>query len=153
VPEAASRVALQGREGLEMQPDSPPELAEELGWGSQLLLTATAAASLVVIWHDQQLLRRGLLAEGPFTPGALCQRTRASGKTISLVDLSLYPGRAEFDGLLAGLPAVVVHPLGQEGWLVVGGWSARCFSRGDLLWLEGWAQRLRARLLAWRPAA
>ena len=153
VPEAAARVDLQGREGLELRPNLPPELAEELGWGSQLLLTATAAASLVVIWDGQQLLRRGLLAEGPFAPGALCQRARASGKTISLVDLSLYPARAEFDGLLAGLPAVVVHPLGQEGWLVVGGWSARCFSRSDLLWLEGWAQRLRARLLAWRPAA
>ncbi|MFN5696742.1 MAG: cofactor assembly of complex C subunit B, partial [Cyanobacteriota bacterium] len=38
--------------------------------------------------------------------------------------------------------AVVVQPLGAEGLLLLGGWSARCFSRSDLAWIEGWAQRL-----------
>jgi hypothetical protein len=46
------------------------------------------------------------------------------------------------DGLLPGLPAVLVQPLGEEGVLLLGGWSARCFGRGDQAWVEGWAQRI-----------
>lgn len=37
---------------------------------------------------------------------------------------------------------MVIQPLGEQGLLLLGGWSARCFSRSDLLWLEGWARRL-----------
>jgi catechol 2,3-dioxygenase-like lactoylglutathione lyase family enzyme len=44
-----------------------------------------------------------------------------------------------------GAPAVVVQPLGSSAWLVVGGWAPRCFSRADLVWIEGWARRLTAR--------
>jgi hypothetical protein len=35
-----------------------------------------------------------------------------------------------------------VQPIGRDGLLLVGGWSPRCFGRGDLLWIEGWASRL-----------
>ena len=146
VPEAAARAALEGREGLELTEGLPDGVAEELGWGSQMLLTATPAATLVVLWDGVPLLRRGLLGEGHFNPGELCKRARAKGSAISLVDLRLYPGRDEFNGLLPGLPAVVVQPLAERGWVVLGGWSARCFSRSDLQWLEGWGRRLTARL-------
>lgn len=152
VPEAAARAALEGREGLELANGLPPVVAEELGWGSQMLLTATPAATLVVLWDGALLLRRGLLGEGAFGPGELCKRAQAKGSAISLVDLRLYPGRDEFDGLLPGLPAVVVQPLAQRGWVVMGGWSARCFSRSDLQWLEGWGRRLTVRLEGEMPA-
>ena len=148
VPEAAARASLQGEEGLELAEGLPQAVAEELGWGSQMLLTATPAATLVVLWDGEMLLRRGLLGPERFQPGELCQRARSKGAAISLVDLRLYPGRAEFDGLLPELPAVVVQPLADRGWVVLGGWSARCFSRSDLQWLEGWGQRLTARCVA-----
>ena len=153
VPEAAARSCLEGQQGLELRPGLPEALAEELGWGSQMLLTATPAATLVVLWDGVPLLRRGLLGPAVFSPGELCARARARQAAISLVDLRLYPGRSEFDGLLPGLPAVVVQPLADRGWVVVGGWSARCFSRSDLAWLEGWAQRLTTRLGAAQPGA
>jgi len=152
VPEAASRAALAGEEGLELAPGLPAHLAEELGWGSQMLLTATPAATLLVLWDGRPLLRRGLLADQTFVPGALCGLARSRGEAISLVDLRLYPGRAEFDALLPALPAVVVQPLAARGWVVLGGWSVRCFSRSDLLWLEGWARRLTDRLERALPA-
>jgi hypothetical protein len=41
-----------------------------------------------------------------------------------------------------------VQPIGSEGLLLVGGWSPRCFGRGDLLWIEGWAARLAVALAA-----
>jgi len=148
-PIDAERVELDGVEGLVFAAELPEALRRELGWGSALMLTATPAATLLVIWKQTLLLRRGLLADsGSFTPGAICQRCLQTGKAISLVDLKLYPGRDEFDGLLPGLPAVLVQPIGPCGLLLVGGWSARCFSRSDLTWLEGWAQRLTAE---WAP--
>ncbi|WP_254943595.1 cofactor assembly of complex C subunit B [Cyanobium sp. AMD-g] len=145
-PVAPERVPLQGREGLELAPDLDAPLAEELGWGSTMLLTATPAAVVLLHWRGRVLLERGLLGSGAFQPGAICRRCMATGKAISLVDLKLYPGREEFAALPTGLPAVLVQPLGQEGVLVLGGWSPRCFSRSDLIWVEGWARRLTGEL-------
>jgi hypothetical protein len=142
VPSPADRADLVGREGLELADNLPPELREELGWGSAMLLTATPAAVVWVQWGERALLRRGLLAPTPFLPGPICAQALRRQKPISLVDLALFPGRDEFSGLLADVPAVVVQPLGSGGLLVVGGWSPRCFGRGDLAWIEGWARKL-----------
>ncbi len=142
VPEAPARVELLGEQGLELSPDCGEALARELAWGSQMLLTATPAAVVVLHWRGSTLLRRGLLQAEPFRPGALCERCRRTGRPISLVDLKHYPGRAEFDALLQGLPSALVQPLGDQGWLVLGGWSPRCFSRSDLAWVDGWARKL-----------
>mgnify|MGYP006275705721 CR=1 FL=1 len=145
-PEPAERAPLQGEEALYLAGGIGPELGRELAWGSALLLTATPAATLLLVWRGRVLLRRGLQpldgAATPFVEGAICERARHNGRAISLVDLRLYPGRHEFEPLLPGLPSVVVQPLGDAGVLVLGGWSARCFSRSDLTWLEGWTRRL-----------
>jgi hypothetical protein len=148
IPETAARVDLKGDQGLVIAQGLPDDLAEELGWGSQMLLTASAAAVVLVSWQGQCLLRRGLLTEGPFVPGDICQRAQSKGAAISLVDLRIYPGREEFASLLPGLPAVIVQPLGRDGLVVLGGWSPRCFSRSDLTWLDGWSLRIRAKLEA-----
>lgn len=145
-PMAPERVALEGSEGLRLAPDLDVALGEELGWGSTMLLTATPAAVVLLHWRGRTLLERGILGSGDFQPGAICRRCMARGQAISLVDLKLYPGREEFASLPDGLPAVVVQPLGEEGVLVLGGWSPRCFSRSDLVWIEGWARRLRGEL-------
>jgi hypothetical protein len=149
LPTPARRAELEGEEGLQLRAGLPEDLREELGWGSTMLLTATPAAAVLVQAGEVPLLRRGLLAPTPFRPGPICRQAQERQRAISLVDLAPYPGREEFMALLEGLPAVVVQPLGRSGWLVVGGWSPRCFSRADLIWIEGWAQRLTAR---WAPA-
>jgi hypothetical protein len=146
VPEAAERVDLQGDEGLELAPGLPRQLLQDLGWGSQMLLTASPAAVVLVMWRGEVLLRRGLLGSIPFIPGPICARALERGQAISLVNLALYPGRAEFDTLLPGLPAVLIQPIADQGLVLLGGWSARCFSRSDLVWVEGWAQRLTAEI-------
>ena len=146
LPEASTRSELPGDQGLDLSADLPEALAEELAWGSHMLLTASPAAVVLVNWRGQSLLRRGLLGPSTFAPGAICQRAVEKQAAISLVDLKLYPGRQEFDALLPGLPSVLVQPLGQDGLVVLGGWSARCFSRSDLAWVAGWAAKLRAGL-------
>jgi hypothetical protein len=145
-PLAAERVALQGTEGLRLTDGIPAPLAEELGWGTTMLLTATPAAVVLLHWQGRTLLQRGLLGNDAFLPGAICRRSIERQRAISLVDLKLYPGRDEFDTLLPGLPAVVVQPLGTQGVLVLGGWSPRCFSQSDLVWIEGWARKLTGEL-------
>jgi hypothetical protein len=146
LPEASIRADLSGDQGFVICPNLPDPLANELAWGSHMLLTASPAAVVMVIWGGKSLLRRGLVAPSDFVPGAICQRALEKQSAISLVDLKLYPGRQEFDGLVAGLPSVLVQPLGQDGLVLLGGWSARCFSRSDLAWVEGWAAKLRAEL-------
>ena len=131
-----------------MEPSLEADLKEELAWGSHMLLTATPAATILVHWRDQIILRRGLLsdADAPFTPGPICRRAMDRETTISLVNTTLFPGRHEFDPVLKNLPAVLIVPLGTQGIVVLGGWSERCFSQSDEQWLEGWSARLRTKL-------
>ena len=148
VPLAPERVDLVGEQGLRLEPGLPEALVQELGWGSQMLLTATPAASLLIHWRGVTLLRRGILAETAFSPGAICERAWTTGRAIGLVNLKLYPGRAEFAGLPEGITGLIVQPIGQEGLILLAGWSPRCFSRSDEAWLEGWSRKLRTALEA-----
>ena len=145
-PKSAEKVSLKGEQGLVLFEQLNDVQKQELAWGSHMLLTATPAASVLVLWHQQVVLRRGLISQDPFQPGAITKRAMDREQTISLVNTTLFPGRAEFDGMLQSLPAILVCPMGQQGVVIVGGWSPRCFSRSDERWLEGWAQRLRTTL-------
>ena len=145
-PRSADQVDLQGEQGLVMDETRSAALREELGWGSHMLLTATPAATVLVYWRGQVVLRRGLIRAVTFKPAEICNRVMERETTISLVNTELFPGRSEFDSVLQNLPAVVISPLGQDGVVVIGGWSKRCFSQSDERWLEGWSQRLKTSL-------
>jgi hypothetical protein len=149
VPVAPERVELEGEQGLRLADALPESLREELAWGSRMLLTATPAASLLLVWRGHTLLQRGVLGSGVLKPGPITQRAWDTQKPIGLVNLKLYPGRDEFDGLPAGIPALIVQPIGPEGVLLLAGWSPRCFSRSDETWLEGWSLKLRSALESW----
>ena len=146
-PEPAERAPLQGEEGLLLRRDLSPQLVDELNWGTRMLLTATPAAVVLVLWDGNCLVHRGLMDSSAqqrgFIPGPVCQMAWQRDRSIHLVDLRHYPGRDEFMTLLEGLPSVIVQPLGPRGLLVLGGWSPRCFSTADQLWIEGWAEKLR----------
>lgn len=145
-PSSAEKVPLQGEQGLVIADQLNDGQKQELAWGSHMLLTATPAASVLVLWRHQVVLRRGLISQSPFQPGAITMRAMERNQTISLVNTTLFPGRAEFDAMLPSLPAILVCPMGDEGVVIVGGWSPRCFTRSDERWLEGWTQRLRTTL-------
>ena len=148
-PLAPTAVELPGEQSLQLFPDLSELCRTELAWGSHLLLTATSAATILVAWDGTVVLRRGLVPEAllvddqdgangeSFTPGPICERAQRQGQLVSLVKTALYPGRTEFDPVLPGLPSVMVQPLGNRGWLVLGGWSERCFSRSDERWFTG----------------
>ena len=146
IPLSPKTVDLEGEQGLVMADELSDGLRTELAWGSHQFLTATSAASILVYWDDKVLLRRGLITDDSFCPGEICRRSTDRQTLVSLVRTALYPGRQEFDAVLPGLPAVMVQPLGRRGWIVLGGWSERCFTRSDERWLAGWAERLRTEL-------
>ena len=157
-PLAPTAVELPGEQSLKLVPELSELCRTELAWGSHLLLTATSAATILVAWDGTVVLRRGLVPEAllvddqdgangeSFSPGPICERAQRQGQLVSLVKTALYPGRTEFDPVLPGLPSVMVQPLGERGWVVLGGWSERCFSRSDERWFTGWCERLRTTL-------
>jgi len=150
-PSKAPRRNLQGDQGLVLDSDLDESTRDELGWGSHMLLTASPAATVLVYWDQRVLLRRGLVRDADFQPGAICQRAMDRNTTISLVNTNLFPGRHEFDPLTENLPAVLICPIGHRGVVVLGGWSERCFSRSDEQWLKGWTERLRMSLECQEP--
>ena len=146
IPLSPKAVDLEGDQGLVIADELSEGLRTELAWGSHQFLTATSAASILVHWDDKVVLRRGLITTDTFCPGEICRRSTDRQALVSLVRTALYPGRQEFDAVLPGLPAVMVQPLGGRGWIVLGGWSERCFTRSDERWLAGWAEKLRTQL-------
>ena len=145
-PVARERVNLNGRLGFQLKSELSEALRLELAWASHQLLKATPASSVMLIWDEQELFRRGVLSELPFQQGVILARAREQQQTVAMVNLTLYPGRSEFSYLPEDIPALVVEPLGQRGWLLVAGWSVRCFSHSDELWITGIAEKLRTEL-------
>ena len=141
-PKQPSKVSLDGKEGFELCTKLTEDQRNELGWGSQQILTATAASTILIYWDNKVILRRGLISENIFEPGEICKRSIDQKRLISLVNTELFPGRDEFDGVLNNLPAVIVYPLENRGLTIVGGWSKRSFTNSDEKWISGWSDKL-----------
>ena len=141
-PKQPSKVNLDGKEGFELCDELTENQRNELAWGSQQILTATAASTILIYWDSKVILRRGLISEKIFEPGEICKRSIDQNRLISLVNTELFPGRGEFDGVLNNLPAVIVYPLKNRGLTIVGGWSKRSFTNSDEKWISGWSDKL-----------
>ena len=141
-PTKPSKAKLNGKEGFELCNELSEDQRNELAWGSQQILTATAASTILIYWDNKVILRRGLISEKIFEPGEICKRSIDQKRLISLVNTELFPGRDEFDGVLNNLPAVIVYPLENRGLTIVGGWSKRSFTNSDEKWISGWSDKL-----------
>tara|TARA_B100001996_G_scaffold187236_1_gene143242 strand:- start:157 stop:774 length:618 start_codon:yes stop_codon:yes gene_type:complete len=141
-PKEPTKVNLQGREGFEIDLDLSEGQQYELAWGSQQILTATAASTILIFWDNKVILRRGLISNKSFNPGEICNRAIQQQRIISLVNTELFPGRDEFDCVVDDLPAVIVYPLSNRGLTIVGGWSKRSFTNSDEKWISGWSDKI-----------
>jgi hypothetical protein len=140
-------VTLVGSTGLEFAPELAEEVQTELAWASHLLLTNTATRSLVVYYNNKTLLRRGVFGENSqVKPGAIVQRVLATNKPVYLVNLSLYPGKVEFDYLPENTQGVICQPIGNQGALILGANAPRSYTKQDEKWIEGIADKLAATL-------
>ena len=141
-PKKPSKAKLIGKEGFELCNELSENQKNELAWGSQQILTATAASTILIYWDNKVILRRGLISNKTFKPGEICNRAIEQRRLISLVNTELFPGRDEFDSVLNNLPAVIVYPISNRGITIVGGWSKRSFTNSDEKWISGWSDKL-----------
>ena len=140
-------VTLVGKTGLEFAPELADEVQTELAWASHLLLTNTVTRSLIVYYNNRTLLRRGVFGENSqVKPGAIVQRVLATNKPVYLVNLSLYPGKVEFDYLPEKTQGVICQPIGNQGVLILGANAPRSYTKQDEKWIEGIADKLAATL-------
>ena len=141
-PKKPTKAILKGKEGFELYVDLSESQKYELAWGSQQILTATAASTILIYWDNKVILRRGLISDKSFKPGEICNRAVEQQRLISLVNTELFPGRDEFDCVLDSLPSVIVYPISNRGLTIVGGWSKRSFTFSDEKWITGWSDKL-----------
>ena len=142
-PRQPEAVVLVGEAGFELADELPDELRTELAWASHLLLTNTATRSVVAYFDGAVLLRRGVL--GPvaeMSPGTIVQRVIDKQKPVYLVNLSIYPGRVEFDYLPENTQGVICQPMGDRGVLILGANAPRSYTQQDEAWIMGIADKL-----------
>jgi len=87
-------------------------------------------------------LRRGITSSNDFKPGEACLRSIKDMKLISLANTKFYPGRDEFFNFCADIPSILVVPINNKAFILIGGWSAKCFTKSDEKWINNWSKKI-----------
>ena len=141
-PLSGEKVPLKGENGFIYDQSIPKELIDELAWGSEAILTSTAAATILICNKGKNILKRGIVSKENFVPKDICLRCLNENKLISLVNTKFYPGREEFDDFCKDIPSVLLIPINKQSFILIGGWSSRCFTKSDEKWMMNWSKKL-----------
>ena len=141
-PLAGEKVDLKGENKFLFDENIPDEVIDELAWGSEAILTSTAAAAILIHNDGVNILRRGITSDNEFKPGETCQRSIKDMKLISLANTKFYPGRNEFFSFCPEIPSILIVPINSNAFILIGGWSAKCFTKSDEKWIINWAKKI-----------
>ena len=141
-PLAGEKVDLKGENKFIFDKNIPDEVIDELAWGSETILTSTAAAAILIHNDGVNILRRGITSSNDFKPGETCLRSLKDMKLISLGNTKFYPGRDEFFNFCAEIPSILVVPINSKAFILIGGWSAKCFTKSDEKWINNWSKKI-----------
>ena len=141
-PNLSKRVELKGENKFIFDPDIPAEILDELAWGTEAVLTSTAAASILIHKDGKNILRRGITSNDVFKPGETCLRSIKDMKLVSLANTKFYPGKDEFSSFCPNVPSIIIIPINKKSFILIGGWSYRCFTKSDEKWINNWAKKL-----------
>ena len=141
-PTTGDKVDLVGENSFTFNSNIPEEVINELAWGSEAILTSTAAASILIHNNGDNILRRGITSESVFYPGETCMRSIKEMKLISLANTKLYPGRDEFYRFCPNIPSILIVPVNSKAFILIGGWSTRCFTKSDEKWINNWSKMI-----------
>ena len=141
-PLAGEKAALKGENKFLFDRNMPDEVIDELAWGSEAILTSTAAAAILIHNDGVNILRRGITSRNDFKPGETCLRSIKDMKLISLANTKFYPGRDEFFNFCAEIPSILVVPINSKAFILIGGWSAKCFTKSDEKWINNWSKKI-----------
>ena len=92
-PKAGEKAVLKGENKFLFDRNMPDEVIDQLAWGSEAILTSTAAASILIHNDGVNILKRGITSSNDFKPGETCLRSIKDMKLISLANTKFYPGR------------------------------------------------------------
>jgi hypothetical protein len=139
-------VTLLGEEGFFLAEDLPPLVKAELAWASHALLTNTVTQVICLYYRGRTLLQRGKLPpekpRGQITLGAIATRCLQTQKPVYLANLSLYPGKTEFDYLPSNTQGVILQPIASEGLLILGANVPRSYTPQDERWIGAITDKL-----------
>jgi len=141
-PLAGEKADLKGENKFFFDKNIPDDVIDELAWGSEAILTSTAAAAILIHNDGVNILRRGITSSKEFNPGETCMRSIKDMKLISLVNTKFYPGRDEFYNFCPDIPSILVVPINKKAFILIGGWSAKCFTKSDEKWINNWAKKI-----------
>ena len=141
-PLAGEKADLKGENKFLFDKNVPEEVINELAWGSEAILTSTAAAAILIHNDGVNILRRGIISANHFKPGQTCLRSIKDMKLISLANTKFYPGRDEFINFCPGLPSILIVPINSKAFILIGGWSTKCFTKSDEKWIDNWAKKI-----------
>ena len=141
-PLAGEKADLKGENKFFFDKNIPDEVIDELAWGSEAILTSTAAAAILIHNDGVNILRRGITSSNEFSPGDTCLRSTKDMKLISLANTKFYPGRDEFSDFCPEIPSILVVPINAKAFILIGGWSAKCFTKSDEKWINNWSKKI-----------
>jgi len=141
-PLAGEKADLKGENMFIFDNNIPDEVIDELAWGSEAILTSTAAASILIHNDGINILRRGITSSNQFKPGETCLRSIKDMKLISLANTKFYPGRDEFFDFCPDIPSILIVPINNKAFILIGGWSAKCFTKSDERWINNWSKKI-----------
>ena len=141
-PLAGEKADLKGENRFYFDKNIPNEVIDELAWGSETILTSTAAASILIHNDGVNILRRGITSSNNFLPGETCLRSLKNMKLISLANTKFYPGKDEFFNFCPDAPSILIVPINSKAFILIGGWSAKCFTRSDEKWINNWSKKI-----------
>jgi len=142
VPLAGEKANLKGENNFIFDKNIPDEVIDELAWGSETILTSTAAASILIHKDGVNILRRGITSNNEFNPGEICLRSIRDMKLVSLANTKFYPGKDEFINFCPDIPSILVVPINGKSFILIGGWSAKCFTKSDEKWINNWSKKI-----------
>ena len=141
-PLAGEKVNLKGENKFFFDHNIPDDVIDELAWGSEAILTSTAAAAILIHNDGVNILRRGITSNNEFNPGETCLRSIKDMKLISLANTKFYPGRDEFFNFCPDVPSILVVPINRKAFILIGGWSPKCFTKSDEKWINNWSKKV-----------
>jgi len=141
-PIAGEKAVLKGENMFLFDKNMPDEVIDELAWGSEAILTSTAAAAILIHNDGVNILRRGITSSNDFKPGETCLRSIKDMKLISLANTKFYPGKDEFFNFCPNVPSVLVVPINSKAFILIGGWSTKCFTKSDEKWINNWSKKI-----------
>ena len=109
-PLAGEKAVLKGENKFLFDRNMPDEVIDELAWGSEAILTSTAAAAILIHNDGVNILRRGITSSNDFKPGETCLRS-IKVNFISIETITPELERAQVLAAIASLIIILILSL------------------------------------------